>query len=229
MIKIYPYEELGHANYGWLDARYHFSFANYHNPNRMGFGKLRVINDDLIKAGAGFDTHPHKDMEIITYVRSGAITHRDSEGNEGRIEAGDLQIINAGTGIFHLEYNLESKDASIYQIWIEPNKKAVKPEWNSCKFPEGATEYELKLLVSGDKKAPLFINQDAEIYAGKLRKDVVINHIIQRQAYFLVSKGEVRLNEKNLKKGDGAEITDISLVSLRAIVDSEVLLLDVPN
>ena len=134
MITIYPYEELGHADHGWLDARHHFSFGRYHNPERMGFGVLRVINDDIIKAGKGFDTHPHKDMEIITYVRKGAITHRDSNGNEGRTEAGDVQVMSAGTGIFHSEYNLEDEDTNIYQIWIEPHKLDVTPDWSAHEF-----------------------------------------------------------------------------------------------
>ena len=147
MIKTYTFEQLGHANHGWLDARHHFSFANYYNPERMGFGALRVINDDIIKAGAGFDTHPHKDMEIITYVRKGAITHRDSRGNQGRTEAGDVQVMSAGTGIFHSEFNLESEDTNLYQIWIEPNKIGVQPRWDAREFPTEETEGVLTLLV----------------------------------------------------------------------------------
>ena len=118
MITHYPYEKLGHANHGWLDARHHFNFASYQNPKRQQFGALRVINDDVIKAGAGFDTHPHKNMEIITYVRKGAITHRDSNGNVGRTVAGDVQVMSAGTGVLHSEFNLESEDTNIFQIWI---------------------------------------------------------------------------------------------------------------
>ena len=123
MITVYPHEQLGGANYGWLNAKHHFSFSHYYNPERMSFGALRVINDDIIKAGTGFDTHPHQNMEIITYVRKGAITHRDNQGNVGRTEAGDMQVMSAGTGITHSEYNLESQDTQLYQIWIEPNKK----------------------------------------------------------------------------------------------------------
>ena len=168
MITVYPYENLGHANHGWLDARHHFSFAEYRNPARSRFGTLRVINDDVIKAGAGFDTHPHRDMEIITYVRMGAISHRDSNGNEGRTAAGDVQVMSAGTGVFHSEFNLEDTDTNLYQIWIEPNILGVKPRWDSHEFPKQPVTEALTLLVSGDGTAPLFINQDAYIYAGKI-------------------------------------------------------------
>jgi len=141
----YPYQELGRANHGWLDARHHFSFASYYNPKRMGFGTLRVINDDIIKAGRGFDTHSHRDMEIITFVREGAITHKDSNGNVGRTEAGDVQVMSAGSGVSHSEFNLETKDTNIFQIWIEPNQIGVKPRWDSHEFPDVSTTDELSL------------------------------------------------------------------------------------
>ena len=164
MINIIPYNTLGYADHGWLEARHHFSFAGYYDPERSGFGALRVINDDIIKAGAGFDTHPHRDMEIITYVRKGAISHRDSRGNEGRIIAGDVQVMSAGTGIFHSEYNLESEDVNLYQIWIEPGKQGITPVWNSHKFPNQPVADALTLLVSGDGNAPLHIHQDVQIF-----------------------------------------------------------------
>lgn len=229
MITVYPYEALGHANHGWLDARHHFSFARYYNPERTGFGTLKVINDDIIKAGAGFDTHPHRDMEIITYVRKGAITHRDSKGNEGRTEAGDVQVMSAGTGIFHSEYNLESEDTSLYQIWIEPNKQGVQPDWDAHVFPKTPVDTALELLVSGDGEAPLFINQNAKIYAGKLNAGTTIEHPIEQQAYLLVSEGEIEVDGNVLKKGDGAEMTDIAAVEIQALKDSEVLVIDAPR
>ena len=163
MITHFPYANLGHANHGWLDARHHFSFASYQDPQRQQFGVLRVINDDVIKAGAGFDTHSHRNMEIITYVREGAITHRDSNGNVGRTVAGDVQVMSAGTGVFHSEFNLESEDTNIFQIWIEPNQLEVEPRWDSYKFPKEPTADSLMLLVSGDGDAPLSIHQDAFI------------------------------------------------------------------
>ena len=229
MIKTYAYEQLGHANHGWLDARHHFSFANYYNPERMGFGALRVINDDIIKAGAGFDTHPHRDMEIITYVRKGAITHRDSRGNQGRTEAGDVQVMSAGTGIFHSEFNLESEDTSLYQIWIEPNKIGVEPRWDAREFPTEETADGLTLLVSGDGRAPLQIHQDASIHAGRINAGSELGHSIKHQAYLLVSKGAITLDGHSLKQGDGAEIRDVDSISLTAETDADVLIIDVPE
>ncbi len=229
MIKIYQYEELGHANHGWLNARHHFSFAMYYNPERLGFGTLKVINDDIIKAGTGFDSHPHRDMEIITYVRSGAITHRDSRGNEGKTSAGDVQVMSAGSGIFHSEFNLESEDTTLYQIWIEPKEKGIQPSWDSYEFPKKPSKDSLNLLVSGDGKAPLYIHQDAYIYVGNLKKDTEISHPVKHQAYILVSKGELEINDQKAKKGDGVEITNLDSIKIKAVSDSEVLVIDVPK
>ncbi len=229
MITIYPYSELGHADHGWLDARHHFSFAGYVNPDRHRFGALRVINDDTIRAGGGFDTHPHRDMEIITYVRRGAITHRDSNGNKGRTQAGDVQVMSAGSGIFHSEYNLESEDTTLFQIWIEPNQRGVNPDWDSHVFPKTPVKDGLNLLVSGDGDAPLHIHQDARIYAGKLTAGTVIRHPLHQQAYLLVSEGELTLDHQPMTRGDGAEITGTDSVRLEAITDTEVLVIDVPH
>lgn len=232
MINVIKYENLGHANHGWLDARHHFSFAKYYDKERMGFGVLRVVNDDIIKAGAGFGTHPHEDMEIITYVRKGAITHKDSMGNVGRTEAGDVQVMSAGTGIFHSEYNLESEDTKLYQIWIEPNKLGVKPVWDAAKFPKSEVSEELPLLVSSTddyNNAPLTINQNATIHGGRLKAGTKINHSIRHQAYILVSDGEVKLDNIKVNTGDAAEVTNINELKLEAITDSEILIIDVPN
>ncbi|MEH6526449.1 MAG: pirin family protein [Sneathiella sp.] len=229
MITINPYEELGHAQHGWLEARHHFSFAEYHNPKRMEFGALRVINDDVIKAGTGFDTHPHRDMEIITYVRKGAITHRDSHGNKGRTEAGDVQVMSAGRGVFHSEYNLEDVDTNIYQIWIQPNKRGVDPDWNSHAFPKDPVKNKLSLLVSGNGEAPLSIHQDAYIYAGRLEKATIIDHPIIHQIYLLVSEGCLEINGREIRKGDGVQITDRQSFKIKALSDAEVLAIDVPN
>ena len=229
MIKTYAYEQLGHADHGWLNARHHFSFANYHNPERMAFGALRVINDDIIKAGAGFDTHPHRDMEIITYVRKGAITHRDSRGNVGRTEAGDVQVMSAGTGIYHSEFNLESEDTNLYQIWIEPNRLGAEPRWDAKAFPTEETGDGLTLLVSGDGRAPLQIHQDATIHAGRIRAGNEVEHSIRHQAYLLVSRGKLKLDGVTLKQGDGAEIRDLKTIRLAAVTDADVLIIDVPE
>jgi redox-sensitive bicupin YhaK (pirin superfamily) len=229
MITLYPYEELGHANHGWLDARYHFSFASYHDPARRGFGVLRVINDDVVAAGNGFDTHPHRDMEIITYVRKGAITHRDSQGNQGRTSAGNVQVMSAGTGIFHSEYNLESEDTNLYQIWIEPARQGVKPRWDMRAFPQEPVRDALSLLVSGqEEEGALTIHQDARIHAGRLLAGTRITHPITHQAYVLASQGELEVDGVRMKKGDGAEVTNVSQLVITALTDAEVLVIDVP-
>ncbi len=233
MIKHYPYKTLGHHDMGWLNARYHFSFAAYHNRERMGFGALRVINDDIIKAGAGFDTHPHKDMEIITFVRKGAITHRDSQGNEGRTQAGDVQVMSAGTGIFHSEFNLESEETNLYQIWIYPRENGVTPVWGKREFPQTPVKTSLPLLVSGhehDKETDaLYIHQDAAIYGGCMDVGVEVKHPIHSQAYLLVSEGRVEVDGEIISKGDGAEITDVDTMTIKAIEACEVIVIDVPQ
>ena len=228
MIKRYPYSELGRANHGWLDARHHFSFSQYYNPKRMSFGSLRVINDDIIAAGTGFDTHPHQDMEIITYVRTGAISHKDSNGNSGRTKAGDVQVMSAGTGIYHSEFNLEDEATTLYQIWIEPNQRGVKPRWDSHEFPQ-ATDEGLTLLVSGDGNAPLQIHQDAFIYAGRLAKGSQLTQAIKHQAYVLVSAGAIEVDGEVAEKGDGLEVINQDALNITAKEDAEVLVLDVPE
>ncbi len=227
MITPIYYKDLGHAQFGWLDARHHFSFGHYYDPERMGFGKLRVINDDVIQAGTGFDTHPHDNMEIITYVRRGAITHKDSQGNVGRTEAGDVQVMSAGTGIRHSEHNLEGIDTNLYQIWIEPNQRNVPPRWDAHEFPKAKSDSALSLLVAGDDSAPLRIHADAKIYAGNLNADSQITHQLDQQGYLLISEGEVELEGIKLKHGDAAQISQQSTVTLHAITDAEVLLIDV--
>lgn len=233
MVIIYPYESLGHADHGWLDARHHFSFASYHNPERMGFGTLRVINDDRIAAGKGFAPHPHKDMEIITYVRQGAITHEDNQGNKGRTVAGDVQVMSAGTGVTHSEYNLEEEDTRIFQIWIEPREKGVAPRWDAREFPKQAANGHLELLVSGRQEDAdsdaLFIHQDAAIYGGTLAAGSSLEQPVKHGAYVLVSNGEIRLNGQEMKTGDGAEVTGVTGVSIEAVSEAEVLVIDAPR
>jgi redox-sensitive bicupin YhaK (pirin superfamily) len=232
MIKVNHYETLGRGDFGWLQARYHFSFSRYFNPARMGFGKLRVINDDRVKAGAGFDTHGHKDMEIVTFVRRGAITHRDSRGNEGRTEAGDVQVMSAGTGIHHSEFNLESEDTTLYQIWIEPRELGVEPRWEAARFSGRKANGELPLLVSGraedDGKGALVINQDASISGGLVEAGQEVTQPIRDQAYLLVSDGEIEIGDERLRRGDSAEITDMDSVTFKALSDAEAILIDVP-
>lgn len=233
MLKIYPYESLGHADHGWLNARHHFSFSEYHNPQRIHFGKLRVINDDIIAAKNGFQPHPHQDMEIITYVRAGAITHKDSMGNEGRTAAGDVQVMSAGAGVTHSEFNLENEATKLYQIWIFPSKKGVSPRWDAMQFPKQIVRGKLPLLVSGraedEGSGALFIHQDAAIYGGRLSAGDNVVQNIKYQAYLLVSQGEIIIDGVTLKQGDGAEITDVAEFELSAVSDAEVLVIDVPK
>jgi redox-sensitive bicupin YhaK (pirin superfamily) len=232
MINIYKFEKLGGHKLSWLDSKFHFSFANYYDPKRMGFGKLRVINDDIIKAKTGFDMHPHRDMEIITYVRKGAISHEDNKGNFGRTEAGNVQVMSAGTGIFHSEHNLEDKDTTLFQIWIEPHTKGLKPGWDAKEFPKEICTDSLKLLVSGRRedadKDVLHINQYASIYGGNLKKNTTIKHAIKDQAYLVVSNGEITLDGKAMQAGDGAEISGQKAVEIKAADDAEVIVIDTP-
>ncbi len=233
MITVVSYESLGHANHGWLDARHHFSFARYWNPARVEFGALRVINDDRVSAGKGFGTHPHDNMEIITYVRSGAITHKDNLGNQGRTKAGDVQVMSAGTGVFHSEYNLENEDTTLYQIWIEPNEQDVKPRWDAREFPKApVTDGGLPLLVSGRKEdaasGALYIHQDAAIYGGNLKQGTSVTQKIRNQAYILASAGSFTVNGQTLKKGDGAEIRDETALEIVALEDTEIIIIDLP-
>lgn len=154
MIDIRPFETLGHADHGWLDARHHFSFASYHDPDRMGWGAIRVWNDDRIAAKSGFPPHPHRDMEIVTYVRTGAITHQDSMGNKGRTGAGDVQVMSAGTGVTHAEYNLEDEETTLFQIWVLTDRPNAQPSWGAMPFPKESREGSFQLLASGVPGTP---------------------------------------------------------------------------
>ncbi|MCE2517206.1 MAG: pirin family protein [Alphaproteobacteria bacterium] len=229
MLQHHKFENLGGANHGWLNAKHHFSFANYYDPQKLSHGELLVINDDRIAPQTGFDTHPHRDMEIITYVRKGAITHQDNKGNKGRTTAGNVQVMSAGTGIFHSEYNLEDEETNIYQIWIKPAEPGVEPKWDAAEFPKAPVTSALPLLVSGDGNAPLQINQDARIFAGRLGEGRELAHQITGKAYLLVSEGEVLVNTIHAKKGDGIAISDEKTVTLNAKTDAELLIIEVPG
>jgi len=247
MIKHYPFQQIGKANHGWLKANHHFSFANYYNPKRMGFGVLRVVNDDWVAAGTGFPAHPHRNMEIITFVRSGAVTHQDNTGNKGVTLAGEVQVMSAGSGITHSEYNLTKEPLTLFQIWIEPNKQNVKPRWGSKLFSENtdtinntATFHhtdntKLPLLVSGypgEQDNALFINQAARIYGGKIKKGTQFTHSIEHQAYILASSGEFELIDNQrailMNKGDGAEVTRQKEITIKALSDAEIIIIDAP-
>lgn len=232
MITIQRYADLGMMKLPWLDAHYHFSFANYYNPRKMGFGNLRVINDDIVKVGGGFDMHSHKDMEIITYVRRGAIAHRDSLGNAGKTSASNVQVMSAGKGITHAEHNLEQEDTNLYQIWIQPNTHGVQPRWETREFNKSPVTDALNLMVSGlpehEGKDALFIYGDAAIYGGVLKKSARITHPLTGHGYLLVSEGEVRIGGEILKRGDGAQIEGEPVLAIEALTDAEVVLIDLP-
>ncbi|OUI98501.1 pirin family protein [Acetobacter sp. DsW_54] len=230
MIEVRPYNKLGHANHGWLDAKHHFSFANYYDPARMNWGALRVWNDDTIAPGTGFGTHPHENMEIITYVREGAITHQDSLGNKGRTVAGDVQVMSAGTGIRHSEHNLEDETTRIFQIWIMPNRAGHAPSWGTRAFPKDDRAGRFVTLASGYQNDgdALPIHTDARVLGATLRKDEATEyHLgIERLAYLVVAKGAVEIEGQTVHERDGAAIADTDTLKVRALTDAEVVLVD---
>jgi redox-sensitive bicupin YhaK (pirin superfamily) len=217
MMTIRKSEERGHANHGWLDSYHSFSFANYYDPRFMGFGPLRVINDDTVLGGGGFDTHPHRDMEIISYVLSGALEHRDSMGHSAVMKAGDVQRISAGAGILHSEFNHSPiEPVHFLQIWIMPDQKGVKPSYAEKSFAD-APSGRLELIASkGGRDGSLTINQDADVYLAKLNAGETVTHSLKptRSAWVQVAQGEVSVNGKSLTTGDGAAITEESSLSL---------------
>ena len=188
-----------------------------------------VVNYDRIAPHTGFDTHPHRDMEIITYVRRGAISHQDDRGNKGRIPAGSIQVMSAGTGIFHSEYNLEDEETSLYQIWIKPAHIGVAPRWETAEFPKTPVLNKLQLVVSGDGIAPLQMQQNARIFLGRLNEDTKIEHPIQGKAYLLISEGDVIVKDLPAHKGDGVAISDEVSVNITEMSDVEVLVIEVPG
>ena len=230
MIDIRPFATLGHADHGWLDARHHFSFANYHDPERMGWGSIRVWNDDTIAAQSGFPPHPHRDMEIVTFVRSGAITHRDSLGNEGRTAAGDVQVMSAGTGITHAEMNLEDEATTLFQIWIIPDRQGEQPGWGQREFPKATREGGFEVLASGDAEADdaLPIRTDAKVAAATLAKgqSAVWNTSGGRHQYLVAPKGRVTVNGHEAQPRDGIAVTGESEIVVEAFEDAEIVLVD---
>ena len=230
MIDHRPFASLGHANHGWLDARHHFSFASYHDPDRMGWGALRVWNDDEIAAHNGFPAHPHRDMEIITYVRDGAITHEDSLGNKGRTEAGDVQVMSAGSGVRHAEFNLEDQTTRLFQLWIVPSETGTLPSWGAKPFPRGARSGKFVALASGfdaDTEA-LKIRTDARVCGATLKAGETTTYPLEpsRHAYLVAAKGTVEVNGLRLGERDGAAITGETELRVTALDDAELVLVD---
>ena len=230
MIELKPFAKLGGADHGWLKAKHHFSFANYHDPANMNHGALRVWNDDEIAPNTGFPAHPHANMEIITYVREGAITHQDSLGNEGRTEAGDVQVMSAGSGIRHSEYNLEPSKTRIFQIWIEPATKGGQPTWGAKPFPKSDRSGKLVTIASGvdgDKDA-LPIRADARVLATTLKAGESAEYTPDkaRNLYLVPAVGSVEVNGVFANARDGLAISNEARLTIVALEDSELVLVD---
>ena len=228
MIDIRPFASLGHADHGWLDARHHFSFAGYHDPARMGWGAIRVWNDDSIAAKSGFPPHPHRDMEIVTYVRSGAITHQDSLGNKGRTGAGDVQVMSAGSGVTHAEYNLEEEATTLFQIWIESDRRGVAPQWGMMPFPRQARDGKFQLLASGDADdGALTINADARILGATLDGGQSLTFAADPARHlYLVPSAPVTVNGIAAGARDGIAITGEESLTIAADSGAELVLVD---
>jgi redox-sensitive bicupin YhaK (pirin superfamily) len=230
MIELRPFDTLGGANHGWLNARHHFSFARYHDPARMSHGALRVWNDDEIAPNSGFPAHSHSDMEIITYVREGAITHQDSLGNEGRTEAGDVQVMSAGSGIRHAEYNLEPVTTTLFQIWIEPTQHGGQPCWGQKPFPKGDRSGKFVALASGfkDDADALPIRAEARVLATTLKAgesvEVALND--NHKGYLVPATGAIEINGVHANARDGVAISNEPSLRITALEDSELVLVE---
>ena len=230
MIRIRKSDQRGHANHGWLDSRFSFSFAEYYDPKHVEFRTLRVMNDDHIAGGGGFPTHPHRDMEIVTYVLDGALAHKDSMGNGSTIRPGDVQYMSAGTGVAHSEFNASDKEpVHMYQIWMFPDKNGYKPTYDQKHFDAAEKRGKLRVVVSADgRDGSVKIRQDNELYATVLAPGETVKHALkpERHAYVQVARGSVTLNGNPLETGDGAAISAEKAVELVGVKDAEVLLFD---
>ena len=230
MIDIRPFAGLAHRNHGWLDTRFHFSFADYMDPERMSWGQIRVWNDDTIAPQSGFPPHSHANMEIITFVRSGAITHQDSMGNTGRTAAGDVQVMSAGTGVAHAEYNVESEDTTLFQIWILPDRTGGEPDWGMREFPRGERAGRWEILASGepDKDGALPIRSDARVLAATVPGGETVTYETspRRHQYLVATGGRVRVNGAEANARDGIAITGEEAITVEALEDCELVMVD---
>ena len=228
MIELRPFATIGSANHGWLDAHHHFSFADYHDPARVHWGRLRVWNDDRIAPNSGFPPHPHQDMEIITYVRSGAISHADSLGNQGRTVAGDVQVMSAGTGIRHSEFNRETSECTLFQIWILPDRHGHAPSWGTRPFPKEDRAGQFAVLASGhDEDADaLRINTPARVLGAFVRAGESISYAAKASdhLYLVPATGRVRIGEVEAQARDGVAIKGEEAITIHALEDSELVL-----
>ncbi|MGQ0674523.1 MAG: pirin family protein [Rhodospirillales bacterium] len=231
MIDVRPFEKLGAFRNEWLNARHHFSFADYRDPERMGWGALRVWNDDQIAPGTGFGMHGHRDMEIVTYVRRGAITHRDNLGNEGVTAAGDVQVMSAGTGILHSEVNAGAEPCLLFQIWILPRSRGVKPRWETRRFPGAGRNGRLVALASGraEDKDAMAIHADAAILGATLGAGEAATHVLApgRRAYIVPTLARLTINGVAVPARAGAAIADLPLITIQASQPTEIIVADV--
>lgn len=229
-IERRPFASLGHADHGWLDARHHFSFADYYDPARMGWGAIRVWNDDTVAPQNGFPPHPHRDMEIVTYVRTGAITHQDSLGNTGRTGAGDVQVMSAGSGVRHAEYNLENEPTTLFQIWIEPRVKGGSPSWGAKPFPKGERSGKFVTLASGfaEDTDALAIRADARVLGATLKagERVTLEIFEGRHAYLVAATGRIEIDGERFDARDGAALTGGQAFEIVAVDDAEIVAVD---
>ncbi len=232
MISLRKSSARGHANRGWLDSFHTFSFADYYDPAQMGFGALRVINEDRIEPGQGFGTHSHRDMEIITYILEGTLEHKDSMGNGSLIRPGDVQRMSAGTGVSHSEFNPSSEEVvHLLQIWIEPKYRGIRPGYEQKYFSTADKQGQLRLVASPDgREGSVMIHQDASLYATVLRAEEQVAHTLApgRRAYLHIARGRLFLNGQELRSGDGARISDGEPIGLVADASAEALLFDLP-
>ncbi len=230
MIEVRPFSTLGAFQTDWLDAKHHFSFGGYHDPARMGWGALRVWNDDAIQPKTGFPPHPHQEMEIITVLRDGAITHEDSLGNRGRTDAGDVQVMSAGSGVRHAEYNLEDGLTRLFQIWILPDERGGAPYWDQRAFPKDARAGRLDVLASGKREdeGALPIRADARVLGATLKagEEAVYQLAPGRHAYLVPASGTVTVNGARVEARDGAAIRDVERITIRAETDAEIVMTD---
>ena len=230
MITTIPSESRYHADHGWLDTRWHFSFGDYYDEENMNWGPLRVFNDDVIKGGGGFGAHPHKDMEIVTYVIDGVLEHQDNLGHKAQLKAGEVQMMSAGTGIVHAEYNpSKTEPVHLLQLWIMPRKKNLPPRWDQRPYDLAQrTGKLLPVISSGDVPNTMPIDQDATIYVSHLKTGTSVTHesAPKRRAYLFVINGELDVNGQTLKQGDQARIADEPALRLTASQESEIILLD---
>jgi len=231
MIERRPFDQLGGGDFGWLKAKHHFSFADYYNPRRMSHGSIRVWNDDEIAPHTGFPKHPHANMEIITYVRQGAITHEDSLGNKGRTEAGDVQVMSAGSGIRHAEYNQEAGPTTLFQIWIHPREGGGEPSWGAKPFPKGDRSGRFVTLASGleeDRESALSIRADARVLGATLNAGQAVDYSLgeTRKAYLVPATGAIEVNGVRINARDGAAIENEGVLHITALENAEIVMVD---